>query len=121
MNNKSSAFYEDKSSGGMATASLVFGILAIITCCCIYTAMIFGALAVIFALLSRGGERKLSSVAVAGLILGIIGMVLGILFISFFIISAILEYGGLEHYIDSYYDFLPDDYYFYENQYENFF
>jgi len=118
MNNKSSAFYEDKSSGAMAVASLVLGILSIITCCCIYSALILGSLAIIFALLSRGGEMKMTSMSTVGMILGIIGIVFGILFIAFLVFSAAMDSGGL---ID-YYDFLPYDYNsIYENPYYDLF
>ena len=48
--------YEDKRSNGFATAALVLGIVGIATGCCVYTGIICGALAIIFALLSRGGS-----------------------------------------------------------------
>ena len=63
--------YKNKRSAGFATASLVLGILSLVTCCCIYSALPFGALAIIFALLSRGGEMTMDSRGMTGLGLGI--------------------------------------------------
>lgn len=58
----------------MATAALVFGILSLVTCFIIYLSLPFGALAVIFALLSRT-ERPIRKKARRGLICGICGMI----------------------------------------------
>lgn len=62
----------------MATASLVMGILALVTCCCCYGGMIFGGLGILFALLSRG-DGPLEGQAKTGMILSVIGLILGVL------------------------------------------
>ena len=45
-------YYGEKRSQGMAIAAIVMGIISIATSCCIYAAIVTGALAIIFALLS---------------------------------------------------------------------
>ena len=94
--------YEDKRSNGFATASLVLGIVGLATGCCVYTPIICGALAMIFALLSRGGERTMSVRAKTGLGLGIAGVVCGILLIVVSFIVVIVQYGGFENYMNAY-------------------
>ena len=64
-----------QSPNSMATASLVMGILSLVTCCCYYGTFIFGGLGILFALLSRTEERMCSQ-AKTGLALSIAGLVL---------------------------------------------
>lgn len=92
--------YEDKRSNGFATASFVLGIIGIATGCCVYTGIICGALAIIFAILSRGGEMTMSHKAKIGLILGIVGIVFGIIMFVIAIATVILQYGGFENYMN---------------------
>lgn len=75
--------YFDKRSSGMATAAMILGIIGLSLVCCPYVSIPCGALAIIFALLSRGGERTCSTRGQTGLILGILGLSLGILFTIF--------------------------------------
>ncbi len=91
--------YIEKRSAGMAVASLVMGIVGIALSCCIYPAFVFGSLAVIFALLSRGGERKTGGYGQAGLILGILALVCGLLFLIYGILAIYAEFGGFEEYL----------------------
>ncbi len=62
----------------MALASMIVGIISIVTACCCCGGMIFGGLAVILALLSRV-DPYFTGQAKAGLTTGIIGIVLGVL------------------------------------------
>ena len=68
-------------TSGMAIASLVTGILGIFPCC---TIGILGILGIVFGILARrnieasGGTQKGLGLAKAGLICGIVGLVLGI-------------------------------------------
>ena len=80
----------------METAALILGILSITTCCCLYGAYIFGSLAIIFALLSRGGRMKMSSEAKTGLLLAIIGIVLATFFFGLSIYALLKEFGSIE-------------------------
>ncbi|MCD7907735.1 MAG: DUF975 family protein, partial [Clostridium sp.] len=60
---------------GMATASLVMGILSLVCCWCGYVGIAFGSLGIIFALLSKRDE-PMSGQAKTGLTLSIIGLAL---------------------------------------------
>lgn len=62
----------------MATASLVLGILALITSCCFYTVFPLGGLSILFALLSRP-EGKFTTAAKAGMIMSVVAVVMLVL------------------------------------------
>lgn len=61
----------------MALASMILGILSIVTACCFFPGLVLGGLAVFFAALSRVDER-LSGQGRTGLITGIMGILLGL-------------------------------------------
>ncbi len=65
-------------SRGWSVASLVLGILSILCCCLEYGGLIMGALAVVFAIISRRNLGYFDGMAIAGLVTGIIGAVFGI-------------------------------------------
>lgn len=88
--------YEDKRSSGLATASIVMGVIALATSCCIYSAIVAGALSIIFALLSRGGEMTMDSKGKLGLALGIIGLVLTIIIYTMAFAYMIHYYGSFD-------------------------
>jgi uncharacterized membrane protein YqhA len=94
--------YEDKHSSGLATASIVMGTIAIATSCCIYSAIVASALSIIFALLSKGGEMTLDGKGKAGLILGIVGLVLTIIIAVVLIAWTIHYYGSFDKLLDYY-------------------
>lgn len=106
MNYSEYTSYEDKRSNGFTTASLVLGIVGIATGCCVYTGIICGALAVIFALLSRGGEKTMSAKAKAGLALGIVGIVSGILMLVAAFAVILTEFGSFDAYMEYYYELM---------------
>lgn len=74
----------------MATASLVLGILSIVFTCCCCGGFIFGSLGIIFALLSRV-DHTMEGRAKAGLITGIIGMVLTVILFFVLIVAGVLS------------------------------
>ena len=100
--------YIEMRSAGMAVASLIMGILGLVMSCCIYPPIIFGSLAIIFALLSRGGEMHMNSYAKAGLILGIIAIICGILFLIYSILTLLIQFGGIEGYLQYIEDLMQD-------------
>ena len=71
-------------SKGFAIASLVMGILSVITCCCGIIGIIFGILGIIFYCVQpKDSEGKRPTQATVGLILSIVGLVIaagGIIF-----------------------------------------
>ena len=80
----------------METAAMVLGASSIIMCNCLYLAIPFGGLAILFALLSRGGRMSMTARARNGLILGIIGIIVTIAFYAYAFYIAIQDAGSLE-------------------------
>ena len=68
---------------GWSVASMVSGIISVICCCTGYTGLIFGLLAIVFAVISRKNLGYFDGMAISGLVLGIIGFMLGIALIIF--------------------------------------
>ena len=86
-----------------SVTSLVFSVLAIICCCSGFLSALFGVLAIVFAIVSRRHLGYFDSMAIVGLIIGIIGMILGLFvgFITVFGIFSDLEvieeaFGGIQ-------------------------
>ena len=76
--------------------SFTFAIASLISCTVIYASYLFGGLAILFALLSRGAQMQFSPKAKKGLLLGIAGIVLStIIFIGSFLFL-LEEYGSIE-------------------------
>ena len=100
----------DKRSHGMETAALVLALISISTCTCIYLSIHLGALAVMFALLSKGGETALNSKSKLALCLGIAGMVLTALLYTFSFLTLLREYGSLQGIMDAYTQMTGIDY-----------
>lgn len=71
-----------KREDNMALASLIMGIIGIVTSCCCFGGVIFGILGIVFAVLSRN-EGRFEGNSLAGLITSIIAVVLTML-LSFF-------------------------------------
>ncbi len=61
----------------MATVALVLGLISVPFCFFLYTGIILGGIAIVFAILSRGTAKKLLPQAKKGIIYGSIGIVLG--------------------------------------------
>lgn len=94
--------YQNKRSDGMALASFILGIIAVLTSGCIYLAIVCGSLGIILALLSRGGEMKLSSRGTAGLALSSIGLALTLLIYITAFVFIIYYYGGIDAFMEDY-------------------
>lgn len=89
-----------KRSQTMELASVVLGGIALATSCCIYSALFCGALSIMFALLSRGGEMTLSQRAKIGLILGIAGLGTTLLIYAYSFVVLLAQYGSWENMLD---------------------
>lgn len=70
---------ESGSTDGKAIASLILGIFSLVTCCCYgVTSLVFGIAAIVLAVLSKKDNMgQMPGMAVAGMIMGIIGIVSG--------------------------------------------
>jgi len=74
----------------MALASLIMGIIGIVTSCCCFGGLIFGSLGIVFALLSKTQDRFEGN-AVAGLITSIIGLVFTAIVFILIVGSGLME------------------------------
>lgn len=102
-------YYRPPQRSGMETASLVLGILSLISSMFFYLSIPLGALGILFALLSRGSRKKTSARAKAGLLVSATGLLLS------GILTAVILYNAkdlmataefqeiLEEYMDYYY------------------
>lgn len=63
---------------GWSVASLVLGIISVVCCCFGYASLILGVLAIVFSVLSRKSLGYFDGLSIAGLILGIFGLVFGL-------------------------------------------
>ena len=79
-------------SNGLAVAALICSILSIVSVCCLYGAFVFGGLAIIFALLSRGSRKKAAGPARTALLLGTAGV----------LITVSRQYGGFDKFLERY-------------------
>ena len=84
-------------SNGMERASTILGVCSIIGCTFIYFSIPAGALAILFALLSRGGRNTMSAKSRNGLLLGIAGIVITIIFYAYALHIAIQDAGSFEN------------------------
>ena len=113
--------YIEKRSASMAIASMVMAIAGLVMGCCIYPSIIFGSLAIILALLSRGGEMTMGGYAKAGFILGIIAIVFGILYFIYGLFTILVQFGGFEGYMNYIQEIMEDmGYPSYNNPYDMF-
>lgn len=91
-----------KGSERMEIASMTLGIIAVSSCLCLYLSIPCGALAVILASLSRGGQMQYGSKAQVGLILGLIGLSFTLLIYGGSFALALHEYGSIEGILKAY-------------------
>ena len=95
--------YHDKRSQSFATEGFVLGLIAALTPYFVFTSLICGPLAIIFGLLSKGGEMTMDTKGKVAVILGIIGLVLTVLIMLVAFRVVILdEFGGFENFLKYY-------------------
>ena len=95
--------YHDKRSQSFATAGFVLGLIAALTPYFVFTSLICGPLAIIFGLLSKGGEMTMDTKGKVAVILGIIGLVLTVLIMLVaFRVVFLDEFGGFENFLKYY-------------------
>ena len=82
---------KEQAADRLATASLVLGIISLVSvlCCCPF---VFSAIGIVLALLSKGAEKTLRPRAKTGLILSITGMVVSVVLIVFTVVFPIVMY-----------------------------
>ena len=102
--------YNHTRSQSMESAALTLALISVIGCTCLYVSIPCGALAVIFALLSRGGTCSLSRRAMTALCLGLAGLVICGVFYAYSYYTMIHSYGSLQNAIRAYCDSYGLDY-----------
>ncbi len=102
--------YRSNHSERMAIASMTLGMIALIGCTCLYLSIPCGALAIIFATLSRGGQMRYSGKAQMGLILGASAIILTVLIYAGSFALALMQYGSIDGILKAYSDMSGLDY-----------
>ena len=93
---------QDKRSASMTTAATNLGVISVTTCTCLYVSVACGGLAILLALLSKGGELTMSKSARLALYLGVAGLVITAITYAVTLYAIIGEYGSLEEYLRIY-------------------
>lgn len=93
---------QDKRSASMTTAATILGVISVTTCTCLYVSVACGGLAILLALLSKGGELTMSKSARLALYLGVAGLVITAITYAVTLYAIIGEYGSLEEYLRIY-------------------
>ncbi len=91
----------------MTAAAVVFGLISIFSCAVIYIALPAGALAFLFALLSRT-EQKMSGKGKAGIICGLLGMILTVA-ITVFSFYFVFTNDTARNYMNQYFRYYTGD------------
>lgn len=71
--------YKPPRSNAFMILSLSFGIISITSCSVIFISMIACGLSILFAILSRGNDRKLSGICKAGVVTSVFGLVCSVI------------------------------------------
>lgn len=98
----SNYFYNNSSYHKMESAALILGIISVVSCLIMYISIPCGALAIIFALLSRGGNYKMSDKSIAGLWIGFAGIFITIIIYAFSLFVLLQMYGSIDGILDAY-------------------
>lgn len=104
--NQKDSFYRNPAPGnasnGLAAAALICSILSIVSVCCLYGAFIFGGLAIIFAMLSKGARKKATGAARTALFLGTAGVLISVVITIGSFITVSRQYGGFDKFLERY-------------------
>ena len=107
--NPGNNFY-NKRSHSMEVAALVLSIIAIASCSCIYTSIICGSLAMIMALLSKGGASSMSSMALTSIWLGFAAVIITIVITIGSFVFMLDQYGSIQGILNEYKNITGVDY-----------
>lgn len=99
-----------KPASSMAMAAIACAIIAILSVFTVIGAILFGTLAIIFALLSRGSRLKFERPAKYALYVGIIALFISAVIMIFSVVFTIREYGSFENYYRIYLNTLEQNY-----------
>lgn len=101
---------------GFSIASVVLGILSIITWCTAIFPLPTGGLGILFAALTYRKGKEMPSLSKAGLILSVIGMIIGIILTAFIVFNFVIPlftdpvfYEEMNEYYQSFYGISLDE------------
>lgn len=86
----------------METASMTLALIALVSCLFPYISLPCGALSIILATLSRGGQMQYGTKALAGIIIGTVALSATILLYTTTFIFIFAEYGSIEAFLKEY-------------------
>lgn len=109
-NNFGNNNFYNKRSHNMEVAALVLSIIAIASCSCIYVSIICGSLAMIFALLSKGGATSMSSMAMTSFWIAFAAVVITLIIYIGSFAAMLHEYGSIEGILKEYQNLTGIDY-----------
>ena len=89
-------------SDRLEMTSLVLASIAVLSCTCLYLSIPCGALAIIFATLSRGGQMHYGTKAQVALILGSLALAFTAVLYALSFAYVIFRFGSLEAYMNYY-------------------
>lgn len=92
------------------STAMTLGIASVISCTMLYVSIPCGALAILFANLSRGAKMEYSKPAKIGKIAGIIGLVLTVVIFTAAFAYALQEFGSIEGIVRNYCDMMGLDF-----------
>ncbi len=107
-------------TNAFAVASMICGICSVLFCCIELFSIVLGALGILFFILSMYKDKKLSphslAFSISGIILSSIGLILGLLMMTYLAITYInyhdIDYRDFPNYQEDYFDpFYHDDHY----------
>lgn len=89
-------------TNGLAIASLILGIIAIPASCCYGAGIIFGIIAIVLGVVSKRQGESMSGMAIAGIICSVIGIIAGICMwiMIVYVIKEIQLNGGLDVFLE---------------------
>ena len=90
------SYYPQPRTNKMAIMAMIFGIISIASCWLFYISIPMGAMAAIFASLSRNESYSYSKKARTGMILGLVGIVVSAIVTSILLTILLREFGSLE-------------------------
>lgn len=101
---------QNKRNAAMEAAAFILSIISVSTCTCIYVSIVCGALAIIFAILSKGGANSMNSRACLALGIGVVGIVLTFILYGISIATLYLQYGSIDAMLRAIYEQAGFDY-----------
>lgn len=81
-----------KNNNSLAITSLVLGIISLILCWGFIIPIILGIIGIVTGTVSLGQKRDGSKIAIAGIILSIVGLLIGIVFSILCVIGILISY-----------------------------